>query len=1130
MTVINSNIIFKYMKKNNHKEINLLGIAEKFMRNAWALCLAIMLSAFPAFAQGQKTISINVENVPLSSVIRQIEQQSGYTFFYNNDVNVNATTSVSLSEADVRTALNSVFKGTDITWSIDDSHIILTRTQTAATAKVPHKADKLTGKIVDNAGQPVAGAAVVLASNTSVYSITDLDGLYELPWSDELAKGTLNVSCLGYATLTVPVVGRTNIDMTLSEDTQLLEQSVVTALGIKKSERAVTYNVQALDDNVFKTRDANMVNSLQGKLAGVQVNATAAGAGAETKVVMRGQKSLSSSNNALYVLDGIPLPTLSMTSPGDSYSIYAGSAISGDGISNFNPDDISNMSALVGPSAAALYGYKAANGVLMLSSRTGVEGVSVTYSTNTTFSTATMLPDLQSKYGAKEGVYKSWGNPLLTPQTWSVRDFFQTGYNTQHSLGLSIGKESSSTYLSAGYNDAQGIIPNNDYRRYNFTFNHTEDFLNDKLHLSALAMYMNVKEQNMLSGGQYYNPLIPLYLMSPSDNLEKYSVYERYNAERNFPTQYWDWGSMNLQAQNPFWIINRNMFNNAKNRFLLGASLKYDITKWLSIQGRARIDYNTMLAEQRNYASTSGLFAGETGRYFHNQNTTNQTYADVLLNVNKTFKENLVSLTATLGASVEDYAYKQTYIAGDLLGTPNLFTLANMNKDKGFYKKTYNDQTQSVFATAQAGYRNMVFVDATFRSDWCSALVNTNSLPLAYYSAGLTAVLTDIFKIKSNWLDFAKIRGSYAEVGNPVMRFITTPTFPVTDGTPAKRTYAIAENFVPERTRSYEFGADVRLWKNKVNISATYYHSMTFDQVFTPEVPASAPYNTLYVNSGRVDNKGVELSLTLNQNLGPVEWTSNLIYSRNKNKIVDMLNTVVDGNTFQSDELSVGGTTGVQMWLVKGESIGDLYVRGLKTDEHGYIWVSPTSSTVVAADVKGRESMIYAGNINPAWTGSWRNDFSWKGFNLGLMFQARIGGVGVSLTEATLDSFGVSQRTADARENGGALVNGVRIPAQSYYETIGGEGMSALGAYYTYSMTNIRLGELSFGYDIPVAKWQNVIKKLNVSFVGRNLAMLYCKAPFDPELTSGAGNYSQGIDYFMMPSTRNLGFSVKVTF
>ena len=1116
------------MKKNNHKEIFLWG--GRVMAKAMALCLALTLLSFPTFAQERKNITFKVENAPISSVIKQIEQQSGYTFFYNNDVDVSSNVTVSLQNSDIRTALTRLFNGTGISWSIEGEHVILSKAR--QTAKAVVSADrKLDGVVLDKTGQPVTGAAIVVAGNTSIYAISDIDGKFTLPWSDRIADATLEVTLLGYVSQSVPVNGRSNVEIVLQDDTQLLETSVVTALGIKKSERSVTYNVQALDDNVFKNRDANLVNSIQGKLAGVQVNATGAGPGAETKVVMRGSKSLSNSNNALYTLDGIPLPTLSMTTPGDSYSIYSGSAISGDGIANFNSDDISGMTALVGPSAAALYGYKAQNGILMLTTRTAEDGVRVSYSTNNTFSTPVMLPKLQSSYGAKEGVYASWGNPLLSPQTWSVRDFFRTGYNSQHTVSLGIGREDSHTYLSAGVNDAQGVIPNNDYRRYNVTANHSEDFLDNRMHLSLLAMYMNVKEQNMLSGGQYYNPLIPLYLMSPSDDLDKYSVYERYDASRNFPVQYWDWGSQDLQMQNPFWMVNRNMFNTTKSRYIIGGSLKYDITDWMDISARARMDYNNTLAEQKNYASTSGLFAGEKGRYFHNQSTTQQTYADVLLNIHKTFGENLIQLNANLGASIEDYNYRQTYAAGDLLGVPNLFTFTNMNTGKGFYKNTYRDQVQSAFATAQLGYKNMVFLDATFRSDWNTQMVNTSSLPLAYPSVGLSAILTDILGIKSNWFNYAKVRGSYAEVGNPIMRFLTVPTHPVTAGSPAENTYAVSDDFKAERTRSYEVGADVRLWNGKVNASATYYHSMTYNQVFTPEVPSSFRYSTIYVNSGRIDNKGIELSLTLNQNLGSVEWTSGLIYSRNKNKIVEMLDATFNGTRFQSNQLSVGGLTGVQMWLIKGHSIGDIYVRGLKTDEHGYIWVSPTASTVVPADITdGISSMIYAGNVNPSWTGSWRNDFSWKGLNLGVLVTARVGGIGVSLTEATLDSFGMSQRTAEARDNGGALVNGVRIPAQAYYETIGGKGTSALGAYYTYSMTNVRLAEVSLGYDVPVQNWQKVIKGLNLSVVGKNLAMIYCKAPFDPEVASGTGNYSNGIDYFTMPATRNIGFSVKVTF
>ena len=828
------------------------------------------------------------------------------------------------------------------------------------------------------------------------------------------------------------------------------------------------------------------------------------------------------------MLDGIPLPSLSLTNPGDEFTIMRENNLTGDGISNFNPDDIASMAALTGPSAAALYGSQAANGVLMLTTRSGEEGVSVNYSNNTTFMSPFLTPAFQNTYGAKDGYYASWGSKLVTKQSWTPTDFYQTGYNTSNSVGLSFGGKKSQTYVSAGVVTAEGIIPNNEYNRYNFTANHSSSFLDERMHLSVLGMYMNVNEQNMLSSGQYYNPMIPVYLMSPSDDIRKYAVYERYNASRNFPVQYWPWGSQSLQMQNPYWITNRNMFNTGKDRFLFGASLKYDVTDWLDITGRARIDYTHITAEQKNYASTLGLFAGDKGRYYNNTYTTSQRYADVLANVHKTFADGAFSLNATLGASIEDYKHRAILLGGDLTGVPNLFTLANMTTNKSQAKETINDQTQSLFATLQLGYKNMVFLDVTARNDWVTALANTSKTSMFYPSVGLSAVLTDIFKVDSRVLSFAKIRASYAEVGNAPMRWITIPTYPVSDGTPQTSTYLTSDDFKPERTKSWEVGADVRLWGNKLILNATYYSSRTYNQVFNPDISSTSTYSSLYVNAGRVDNKGVEVSAELNQNLDPVKWSSNLVYSRNRNKVVDMLDSykLSNGTVISQDSMVMGGTTGVKMVLREGGQIGDIYVNTLKTDEHGAIWVSPTGSNVAPA----KDTWIYAGNSNPSYTLSWRNEFNWKGLSLGFMFNARVGGVGVSLTQAAMDYFGVSERTATDRLNGGALVNGQRIPAENYYQTIGGNGADAIGACYVYSMTNVRLGELTLGYDIPVQKWCKWIKGLNVSFIGRNLWMLYCKAPFDPETVAGTGTFSSGIDYFMQPSTRNLGFSVKVTF
>ncbi len=1108
------------MKNNPITLLNRAGIAVI----AFFFMLTVVTPS--AFAQQQKAISIEARNKPITTVMQEIEQQSGYTFFYNTkDVNISRNINLNLRDSDLKTVLDELFKGTAITWSLDNKQIVL-----KVSDERPEKVmvDQLKGTIVDANGNPVAGA-YVLVEGTNDFTTTDLNGVFAFPWKNNYSDANVTVQIIGFKTQTVPVNNRAKLDIVLAEDIEMLEGTVVTALGIKRSERAVTYNVQNISaDEIFKTKDANLVNSLAGHIAGVNINASAAGIGGETKVEMRGTKSIMSSNNALYVLDGIPLPELSLSSPSAAMEVMRTSNPSGDGIVALNPDDIANMSVLTGPSSAALYGSKAANGVIMLTTRTGEKGLSVSFSNNTTFLSPFVMPKFQRNYGQVEGSFASWSTtPMAQEASWNPSDFFQTGFNTNNTIALTFGNEHSSTYVSASAVTAEGIIPNNEFDRFNVTVNNTSKFLNDKMQLSVLGMYVNLKEQNMLASGQYYNPLIPIYLLSPAENLDKYSVYERYNASRGFKTQYWDWGSMNMSMQNPYWITNRNMFNNNKDRFLFGATLKYDITDWLNISARARIDYTDMVAEQKNYASTNGLFAGSTGRYYNNQYKNVQKYGDVLLNFNKSFFENAFSVQATVGASIEDMRYRAALIGGDLAAVPNLFTFANMTPDKSFSKVTYNDQTQSVFGTVQLGYKNMVFLDVTARNDWVTGLANTSNLSMFYPSVGLSGILTDIFNVDSDWFSYAKIRASYAEVGNAPMRYITIPTYSVSTAGPQTSTFMTAPDYEPERTKSWEVGADIRLWGNKIILGATYYSSSTYNQIFNPTISSTSTYTSMYVNAGRVDNHGIELSFELNQKLGPVDWRSNIIYSRNRNKIVEMLkNYEIGGEVITQDNMIMGGTSGVRMIVKEGGQMGDIYVNTLKTDEHGYIWVSPNGD--IATDPN---NFIYAGNVNPSYRLSWNNSFSWKGLSLSFMLNARVGGVGVSLTQAALDYYGVSEASGVARANGGVIINGQPVSnVKAYYETVGNGGANAIGSCYVYSMTNIRLGELSVGYDIPVNKWCNWMKGLNVSFVGRNLCMIYCKAPFDPESVAGSSTYAAGIDYFQQPSTRNLGFSVKVTF
>lgn len=372
-----------------------------------------------------------------------------------------------------------------------------------------------------------------------------------------------------------------------------------------------------------------------------------------------------------------------------------------------------------------------------------------------------------------------------------------------------------------------------------------------------------------------------------------------------------------------------------------------------------------------------------------------------------------------------------------------------------------------------------------------------------------------------------KVRASYSEVGNAPMRYVPMYTYKIQNGYPQTTTYMTSKDLKPERTKSYELGMNAKLFGNKVNIDLTLYKSSTYNQLFNPSLSAGSGYNSYYVNAGRIDNKGIELSVGLNQPLGPVNWTSNLTYSINRNKIKQLLppTETPSGTIVSMSEMNMGGTDGYRMVLKEGAQMGDIYVNTLRTDEHGYIAVNVTNQTVTADP----DNFVRAGNANPDYTIGWRNNFEWKGLSLGFFVNGRFGGIGVSSTQAKLDYFGVSKASAEARDRGGAIVNGKLIPAKEYYQVVGG-GNSGIGSMYVYDATNIRLAELSLGYQIPVNKWVKWIKGANVSLVGRNLIMFYNKAPYDPELTASTGTYFQGIDYFMQPSTRNIGFSVKLDF
>lgn len=996
-----------------------------------------------------------------------------------------------------------------------------TTTATAASKTV-------SGTVVDGEGEPLIGVSVALKGGP-VVGITNIDGQFNV----KASKGqVLTITHIGFKPAEVTVTGEP-IHVVLTDDAVSLNEVVVTALGIKKEAKSLSYNVQKVDnDQITRVADANFVNNLAGKVAGVTINSSASGVGGGSRVVMRGAKSISGNNNALYVIDGIPMLDMSRAAT-QPEGVYEGAAQTGDPLSAINPDDIESISVLSGPSAAALYGSAAANGVVMVTTKKGAEGTtSVTISNNTTFSRATSLPKWQNTYGTSEtGSYLSWGSKLNTPNSWDIADFFQTGYNVTNNAALTTGTSKNQTYLSIGTTNARGVVHNNNYSRYNATVRNTTKMANDKLTMDLNFMISQIHEKNMTSQGLYYNPLVSTYLFPAGESFSKLAIYQRYNAARGVMDEYFPYSST-MALMNPYWITENISMPNKKNRYSASAQFRYEFNDWINLTARAKIDRDNETRERKMNAGTNTQYASKYGYYSKSDITNQQIYGEILASINKYFADRTWNLTANVGANFEDTKYQDDYFGGQLKTVANLFTWANVNfggrdlaRQDGFTLKK-----RAIFGTAQLGYKSMVYLDLSARNDWSSTFQGTNTKSFFYPSVGLSGILTDIFKIQNNILNFAKVRVSYSEVGNAPEVFITMPTYEIKDGSVVTVTRRPNNNLKPERTKAWEAGLNLAMFDNRFRVDATFYKSSTYNQFFERQLAASTGYTSEIFNGGRVDNRGLELTARYSDKFGPVEWSTYLTYSINRNKVKELAPDYVDpvtGEPAPLTEMIMASTNMYQTRVTQGGAIGDIYVNTLRTDEHGAIYVHPNDQTVVTEPT----TFICVGNASPKYNLGWGNDLRFKGFNLGFLVTARVGGVGVSQTQAVMDYYGASQATAEARDNGGVLVNGRPIPAQDFYQKVGSPGNSGgIGSWYVYSATNVRLAELTFGYDFPVQKWGSFVKGLNVSFIGKNLFFFYKKAPYDPEITASTGTYMQGIDNFMSPSLRNLGFSVKVQF
>ncbi|MFV0564852.1 MAG: SusC/RagA family TonB-linked outer membrane protein [Flavobacteriaceae bacterium] len=1141
------------MKINPKKEVclNPIKVLQALMKTVVLLCFSTVFG-FSTNSSFSQNASINInsnKSVSIQEVFELIKTQTKYSFVYNDDMLANAPEiKLKKGEITVKELLKNGLTPINCTYEFyeDDSTIIVQRNTEAPKTIQQHTVN---GTVTDKDGVPLPGTNI-LEKGTTNGALTDFDGKFSLDVSNPNA--TLVISYIGFATLEVSLNGKTSITATLQEDAQSLDEVVVTALGISREKKTLTYSAQEVNnDDLTRVKQTNVINSLSGKTAGVTISKSASGVGGSSKVVLRGNSS-TTNNDPLYVVDGVPLSNsgngFDANSSDDAvFGGDTGNRDGGDVLSLINPDDIESMTVLKGASAAALYGSQGANGVILITTKSGKEGkVSVTFNSNITIDNAYSLPELQSEYQSLSvGQAVAANGAVADPRSWGAKtsglkndyakDFFRTGFTSIQSLSLSAGNQKAQTYFSFANTLANGIMPENGMKRNNLTLRETAKFLNDKINVSASVNLSDQRITNRSTTGLRSNALGGLYLNPVGIDFNYYkNNFEYFNEAQNMMNQYATTID-NIQS-NPYWVIYRQPSKDIAQRAMLSSTISYDITDNFALKTRLSYDKSFFTYDKRYYGSSSPNFVPSTGRYILDKTENTQQYIDLIASYNPTISDNFTFSgllgTSLLKSAVGDKLYLDSGASVGGLTYPNEFTIGNFVNSASIYQEVFNREVQSIFGSANFGFKDMLFLDITGRKDWSSTLVNTDSNSFFYPSVGLTGVLSQMVNFPDA-ISFAKLRLSYAEVGKDVPVYATVPinTIPAGQYNTSRPTFGIkqGETLKPERQKGFEIGTEWRFFQNRLGIDFTYYDSKTSDQIFyiTAE-PNVEGYTQNIVNAGEISNKGIEFVLSgkpiVNEN--GFNWDTNINFAQNKNKVISVHPDLDNGEAVIN---LVGSPNGYGFSLIEGEDFGSIRGYSVERNENGLPIATESNGTLTLnkTDVKTIAS------YQPDFTLGWKNSFTYKNLSIEFLIDAKIGGDVISATEAINDFYGVSQTTANARNTNGGMIdvvdqdgNATQMTAEAYYTQIGGR--DGIFGEYVYDATNVSLRELSIGYNLPIdSKFFNTIR---LSLVGSNLFFFYKDAPFDPNLTASNGIGMQGIDIYGQPTTRSLGFNINVNF
>ncbi|MEG0993716.1 MAG: SusC/RagA family TonB-linked outer membrane protein [Bacteroidales bacterium] len=1158
-------------------------------RFKYLLILLLLPTVFGVSAQ-DRVLNLDFKNAALSQVLDEIARQSSYSVVYNDsDVNSARLVNIKANHEKLSTVMDKILANTNTSYAVRDKHLVLFSGANKPENKQAQQKRIIKGSVTDEKGEPLIGVSVLVAG-TITGTITDVDGLYsiEVPGNNSV----LEFSYIGYPKVQLSIAGRTSFNVVMKESAQQLGEVVVTAMGIERAAKSLTYATQTVKGaELTRAKDANFINSLQGKSAGLVITPNSGGAGSASKILLRGNKSIMGANSPLIVIDGIPMINKvndQLGSDGGYAMAYSAKSEGSDVLSSINPDDIESITVLKGANSAALYGTAAANGVIMITTKTGKEGhLSIDVSSSSMFETPLTSPKIQNHFGAKfndDGTLQgtSWGKPLseMTPEQLArqgitnvgrdnISNFFNTGTNFFNSIALSGGTEKIKSYFSYGNTTSKGIIPNNKFERHNVLFRQNYNLYNKKVKIDLSANYIHQETQNRIGGGTFSNPLFNLYLAPRNLDMNyyknNYEVQGEWDSEKvgilypgpngidteyksvklKGPMQNWFQGRGVLGANNPYWLTNRVGKKEFSKRFMGSVGVTYEIFTGFSAQARFRYDRNEINTESKTYATTIGPVGTmvDRGQYGREDKSEFSLFADYLLSYNKQISD--FNFTGNVGFSFEKNKgdsywslfsplYKAYYTKIEDVPTtinhflPDTKILANssygMNSDWG----------KGLFATFSLGYKGMAYLDASYRMDWTRAFSQFESIGFkpwfGYYSIGGNVLVNEVFKMNEEINRF-KVRLSYSEVGNSIPNsFYTSMTLKPEGGVVAVETADFDPR--PETMRSVEAGVDLGLFNNALDLNFTFYNTMSLNQFLQV---ASSVAQVKPINTGKVRNRGIEMTATYNLwNANGFSWSTGVNFSYNNNKIIE---------TFEHrrDIKNTIGTAGnLHVRYLEGGSYGDLYCKDFtrynKFDEElglgkeGDIKLDPNGNP--SMDARGGYEH-YLGNMNAKYNLGWHNTFRYKGFSLYLLIDGKIGGKVVSFTEAYLDAYGVSERSANARLSGlewngvpaAVMPDGNLTSAESYYSTIGSQ---IFPSEYIYDGTNFRLREVSLGYTFK--KLPGFIKMVNISAVARNLFFIYKDCPVDPDVSMSTANGLGGIDIFNLPTTRSFGVNLKLSF